>query len=60
MFHRLIEFLRGLVRAFRHVQTGGRTTRTRARVRAARPDRRCGECRQPVPHSHDYRDHLDR
>lgn len=56
---RILEFLRKLFDAFRHVRTGGQTTRTRARRRAARPPRRCETCHQPVHHSADYRDHLD-
>lgn len=57
-FHRLLLFIRRLVDAVRHVRSGGRTTRTRARARAAAPPRKCPECRQPVEHSPDYRDHL--
>lgn len=57
-FHRFIEFIRRIVEAVRHVRTGGRSTRARARARAAAPPRRCGCCGQPVQHSPDYRDHL--
>lgn len=58
-FHRLIEFIRRFVAAVQHVRTGGQTTRRRAVRRAVRPPRLCPECRQPVPHSPDWRDHLD-
>lgn len=57
-FHRLIGFISNLVGAVRHVRSGGQTTRTRARTRAVRPPRRCGECGQHVAHSPDWRDHL--
>lgn len=51
-------FVQRLLEAFRHVRTGGATTRRTAVRRAARPARRCTECRQPVPHSDDWRDHI--
>lgn len=55
---KFIQWVQRLVEAFRHVRSGGQTTRTRAVRRAARPPRRCTECHQPVPHSADWRDHL--
>lgn len=58
--HALIQFIRRLVDAVQHVRTGGRTTRARAVRRATAPPYRCTECRQPVLHSPDWRDHLDR
>lgn len=58
MIHRLIVAIRTWLDAFRHVQTGGKTTRTRAVRRATRPPDRCPSCRQPVPHSPDWQDHL--
>lgn len=51
-------FLQRLFEAFRHVRTGGATTRQTAVRRATRPARRCDTCRQPVPHSDDWRDHI--
>lgn len=56
---KLVMFLQRLIEAFRHVRSGGRTTRRRARARAAAPPPRCRACKQPVPHSADWRDHLD-
>lgn len=56
--HQTIEFIRSLVRAIRHVRTGGQSTVQTARRRAAQPARRCSQCHQPVRHSADYRDHL--
>ena len=56
--HRLTVFSRDLARAFRHVATGGASTRARAQRRAARPPMRCSTCRQPLPQSTDWRDHL--
>lgn len=56
--HHVVEFIRRLVDAFRHVRSGGKTTRRAAVRRATAPPRRCAECRQPVPHSDDWRDHL--
>lgn len=58
-FHRIIEFIRRLVEAIQHVRSGGRTTRSRARFRAAAPPRPCPTCHQPMKHSDDWRDHLD-
>lgn len=58
-FHTVIEFIRRLIEAVQHIRTGGRTTRTRAVRRASAPPRRCAECHQPVPHSDDWRDHLN-
>ncbi|WP_219413943.1 hypothetical protein [Pseudonocardia nigra] len=58
MIHKVIEFIRELFDAFRHVRSGGRTTVRRARRRASAPPRRCPECRQRVEHSPDWRDHL--
>lgn len=55
----LVEFLRRLFAAIQHVRTGGRTTRRRAVRRASAPLRRCSACHQPVPHSEDWRDHLE-
>jgi len=55
---KFIEWLRKLIEAWRHVRTGGATTRRTAVRRAARPARRCTECHQPVPHSDDWRDHI--
>lgn len=54
----VIEFLRRLFSAIRHVRTGGASTRTRARSRARAPMRRCSACHQPVPQSEDWRDHI--
>jgi hypothetical protein len=53
----LMSLLR-LVEAFRHVRSKGQTTRRRAVARAARPPDRCPTCRQDVPHSPDWRDHV--
>lgn len=53
------EFLRRLFAAIRHVRTGGQSTRTAARRRAARPPRLCHECHQPIEHSDDWREHLN-
>lgn len=58
MIHRLILILRRWWAAVQHVRTGGRTTRTAARTRAARPPRTCKACHQPIQHSGDWRDHL--
>lgn len=55
---KVIEFLRRLIEAWRHVRSGGRTTRTTATKRATAPPRRCTECRQIVPRSTDWRDHI--
>lgn len=55
---RVVHFLQRLVAAVQHVRTGGATTRTQARVRAAAPPRRCPTCHQTVSHSPDYRDHM--
>jgi hypothetical protein len=54
----LINLLRRLIASFRHVRSGGASTRRKAARRAALPPRKCPTCRQPVPHSHDYRDHV--
>ena len=54
----LHRFIRRLIDAIRHVRTGGRTTVTRARARAAAPPRPCRCCGQAVHHSADWRDHL--
>lgn len=54
----VVEGLRRLVVAIRHVRTGGASTRTQARTRAQAPPRRCSACRQPIPHSDDWRDHI--
>jgi len=54
----VIEFLRRLVWAARHVRTGGQSTRTAA-VRRAAQTQRCSACRQPIPTSGDWRDHLE-
>ncbi len=56
--HYVIAWIERVLDAFRHVRSGGRTTRRRAVRKAAAPPRRCSECRQPVPHSSDWRDHL--
>ncbi|MDN5929503.1 MAG: hypothetical protein L0I24_00295 [Pseudonocardia sp.] len=58
MIQRIVEFFRRLFTAIQHVRTGGQTTRRRAVRRATRPPQRCTECRQEVPHSSDWRDHL--
>lgn len=58
MFHRIVRWVRRLVAAFRHVRSGGQTTRTSARREADRPPRVCRECHQPIEHSRDWRDHL--
>ncbi|HLT40329.1 MAG TPA: hypothetical protein VK034_28820 [Enhygromyxa sp.] len=58
-FYRLLVFFRRLVDAFRHVRTGGESTWSKARARAAAPPRRCPHCQQEVSHSDDWRDHLD-
>lgn len=58
MIHRIVEFIRRLVAAVRHVRTGGASTRTAARKRADRPPRVCRECHQPIEQSRDWRDHL--
>lgn len=55
---KVIAFFQRLVEAFKHVKSGGKTTRVKARKQAARPFRRCETCHQQVPHSADYRDHL--
>lgn len=54
-----VMFIRRLIDAFRHVRTGGKTTRRRATARAIRPAERCPACRQPVPHSPHWEDHLE-
>lgn len=59
VLHRLVLFIQRLAAAFRHVRTGGASTQTAARQKAARPPRRCGECGQPTQHSPDWRDHYD-
>lgn len=56
---KFLEFVRRLFGAIRHVRTGGATTRTTARRRAAAPARRCDSCHQAVRHSEDWRDHLN-
>lgn len=57
-FHHIVEFIRRLLDAVRHVRTGGKTTRVRAQRKASAPSARCASCHQPVPHSDDWRDHL--
>jgi hypothetical protein len=57
--HRVIEFFRRLIEAFRHVRTGGASTRVAATRRARRAPGRCSTCHQPIQHSQDWRDHLD-
>lgn len=59
MFRHVVEFVRRLVAAIRHVRSGGQTTVRRAHRRAAAPARRCSACHQPIEHSQDWRDHLD-
>ena len=44
----IIEFLRKLFDAFRHVFTGGKSTKRRAQRRAARPPAKCPTCHQPT------------
>lgn len=56
--HSAIAFLVRLFEAFRHVRTGGRTTRTKAVRKTAAPPPRCPTCRQPIPRSADWRDHI--
>lgn len=56
---KFLQFIRRLIEAVRHVRSGGQSTRTAAVRRSARPVRRCESCRQQVPHSTDWRDHLD-
>lgn len=56
--HGGLVLLQRLLEAFRHVRTGGASTRTRARRRAAAPPRKCPTCRRPLPHSTDYHHHL--
>lgn len=58
MFHKVVDFFRRLIDAFRHVRSGGQTTARRAQRRAAAPPRRCSACHQPVQHSADWQDHL--
>lgn len=58
MIHRIVEFVKRLVAAIKHVRTGGATTRTAARRRAARPPTVCRTCHRPLEHSADWRDHL--
>ena len=45
--HRFIEFIRRLIDAFRHVRSGGKTTKARAQRRVARPAS-CPTCHQPT------------
>lgn len=54
----IIEFLQKLVAAIKHVRSGGKTTRTKARRKAEAPPEKCPTCHQPVPHSADWRDHI--
>lgn len=56
---KFLHFIQRLLEAFRHVRSGGKTTRRRARARAAAPPAKCPTCRQPVQHSQDWRDHID-
>jgi hypothetical protein len=58
IFRGIGEFLRRLVSAIRHVRTGGASTQRRAQKRASRPGM-CSACRQPIPQSDDWRDHLE-
>lgn len=46
-------------RALLYVATNGDSARRRASRRAAAPPRKCHECSTLVPHSTDWRDHLD-
>jgi hypothetical protein len=57
-FHALVVAIRRWGDAFRHVRSGGRTTRVRAIRRASAPPRRCTQCNQPIPHSRHWEDHL--
>lgn len=57
--HALVVAVRRFAEAVQHVRTGGRTTRQTAVRRATRPPDRCPSCHQPVPHSDDWRDHLN-
>lgn len=59
MIHRIVMFFRRLLDAIRHVRTGGQSTRSRARSRAAAPPRPCTTCGQAVKTSDDWRDHID-
>lgn len=59
VFHRIVEFVRQLVDAIRHVASGGQTTKRRAGRAASKPPRRCTQCHQPVWHSDDWRDHIN-
>lgn len=52
-------FFRRIYLAFQHVRTGGQSTKTRARRRAAAPPMKCPTCHQPIKHSDDYRDHIE-
>jgi hypothetical protein len=54
----LVALIARWIEAYRHVRSGGRTTRTAAVRKATAPPRRCPTCRQPMPHSADWRDHL--
>lgn len=53
------QFVLRIIDAFKHVRSGGRTTRTRAVRKAAAPPAKCPTCRREVPHSPDWRDHLN-
>ena len=57
---RAVAAIRLWLAAIRHVATGGATTRRRAMKRATSPPARCPTCRQPIPHSGDWRDHVGR
>lgn len=58
MMHKILGFIRHLIQAIRHVRSAGQTTRARAVRGSERPARLCRECRQPIEHSRDWRDHL--
>lgn len=60
MTHRIVLFFTALLDAIRHVRSGGQTTRTRARTRAAAPGPPCRSCGQPTKNSTDWHDHLHR
>jgi hypothetical protein len=60
--HKFMEFIRRLIEAFRHVRSGGRTTKRTGSgpPRTGRPTRWCDECQRFGPaHDHEDDEHDD-
>jgi hypothetical protein len=55
---RVVAAVRALLTAIEHVWTRGAKARARATRKAASPPAKCPTCRQPVPHSLDWHNHL--